>query len=75
MVIFGLFFILFKTSFFLVLVLLEVSLLLVAILLLRNGLSPWFVLPLIGIGACESSLGLSIAVWLSRSYCIDRFSI
>ena len=57
------------------LVLLEVSLLLVAILLLSMGTPSWFVLPLMGIGACESSLGLSIAVWLSRSFGIDRFSV
>ena len=54
--------ILFKPSFFHILILIEISLMLGAVCLLFAGLSPWFVLPLFGIGACESSVGLSVAV-------------
>ena len=54
--------ILFKSSFFHILILFEISLILVAVCLLLCGLSPWFVLPIFGIGACESSVGLSVSV-------------
>jgi len=65
----------FKGSYFLILVVLEVSLMLVATLVLQAGLGSWFILPLLGIGACESSLGLATAVALSRSVSISAYSI
>ena len=65
----------FKVSYFLILVLLEVSLILVAYRLLAYGLSSWFILPLIGIGACESATGLSLSVWLSRTTDVNQFAI
>jgi len=55
------------------LVLFEVSLILAAYGLLAFGLSAWFILPLIGIGACESATGLSLSVWLSRSSDVTSF--
>lgn len=64
-----------KASFFLILVLFEVSLILSAYSLLVYGISAWFVLPLIGIGACESSTGLSLSVWLSRSNNVMHFTL
>jgi len=63
----GLILLFWKSSFFLILVLLEVSLILTILGLLFFGTGPWFVLPLLTLGACESSLGLSVSVWLSRS--------
>ena len=71
----GLLFITFKVSYFLILVLFEVGLILGAYSLLAYGLSAWFILPLIGIGASESATGLSLSVWLSRSYNVTHFSI
>ena len=65
----------FKTSYFLILVLFEVSLILTAYCLLAYGLSAWFVLPLIGVGACERATGLSLSVWLSRSYSVTQYSV
>jgi len=64
-----------KSSFFLILVLLEVSLMLTILGLLFFGTGPWFVLPLLTLGACESSLGLSVSVWYSRSSCVSEFSV
>jgi len=57
------------------LVLFEVSLILAAYRLLATGLSAWFILPLIGIGACESATGLSLSVWLSRSLDVTSFAL
>jgi len=37
--------------------------------------TPWFILPLIGVGACESATGFSTAVWLSRTTLVTRFSL
>jgi len=65
----------FKVSYFLILVLFEVRLILAAYRLLAFGLSSWFILPLIGIGACESATGLSLSVWLSRSCDVTHFSL
>ena len=59
---FAIMIIIFKTSFFHILILFEISLMLVVVCLLYTGLSPWFILPLFGIGACESSVGLSLSV-------------
>jgi len=65
----------FKVSFFLILVLFEVRLILAAYRLLAYGLSAWFILPLIGIGARESATGLSLSVWISRSVNVNHFAI
>ena len=65
----------FKVSYFLILVLFEVSLILAAYRLLAYGLSAWFILPLIGIGACESATGLSLSVWLSRFSDVTCFTL
>jgi len=59
---FAIMIILFKSSFFHILILFEISLMLVVVCLLYTGLSPWFILPIFGIGACESSVGLSLSV-------------
>ena len=71
----SLFSLLFKTSYFLILILLEVLLILIALSLLKTGISAWWLLPLIGLGACERSLGLSISVWLSRSTTLSEYKI
>lgn len=65
----------FKSSFFQILILFEVSLILTAVILLLRGLSPWFILPLFGIGACERAAGLSVAVWFSRTQCVSAISL
>ena len=67
--------IIFKKSYFQCLVLLEVSLLTTCLGLLMNGVSPWFVLPLLGVGACESATGFSTAVWLSRHTSVSTFTV
>jgi len=71
----SLLFLTFKVSFFLILVLFEVRVILVAYRLLAYGLSAWFILPLIGIGARESATGLAMAVWISRSASVNTFAI
>lgn len=71
----GLILLFWKSSFFLILVLLEVSLILTILGLLYFGSGPWFVLPLLTLGACESSLGLSLSVWYSRSSSVSEFSV
>jgi len=43
--------------------------------LLVNGLSSWFILPLIGVGACEGAIGLSLSVWLSRTSHVSSFCL
>jgi len=67
--------IIFKGSYFLILILLEVRLILVASLVLQAGLGSWFILPLLGIGACESTLGLATAVALSRTVSVSAWSV
>jgi len=71
----GLLLLFWKSSFFLILVLLEVSLILTILGLLNFGTGPWFVLPLLTLGACESSLGLSVSVWYSRSSRVSEYSV
>ena len=71
----GLIMLFWKSSFFLILVLLEVSLILTILGLLYFGSGPWFVLPLLTLGACESSLGLSVSVWYSRSSSVTEYSV
>ena len=75
MLIISLLSIIFKVSYFLILVIFEVSLILAAYGLLAYGLSAWFILPLIGIGACESATGLSLSVWLSRSSDVTSYAL
>ena len=43
--------------------------------LLVNGLSAWFILPLVGVGACEGAAGLSLSVWLARTRRVSSFCL
>jgi len=72
---FSIFTLLFKSSLFHILVLLEVLLMVTIFVLMCSTVSTWWVLPLIGLGACESSLGLALSVWLSRTVPIQGCSL
>jgi len=71
----GLICVLFKISFFLNLVLLEVSLLLILLGFCFFLPSIWFFIPIMAIGACESSAGLSLSILLSRTNGVLGFSV
>lgn len=67
LVVFGVLSVLSKTNFFIQVILLEVRLILVCMYSLPYISFVWFFLPILGLGACEGSCGLSLAVHLSRS--------
>lgn len=54
---------------------LEVSLMFLALLLLDYRLYTWFVLPLLGMSASESRVGLSLLVCVSRTCGFRTFSV
>jgi len=72
---FSLLIITFKASYFIILVLFEIRLMLAAYSLLVYCLPAWFILPLLGIGASEGATGLSLSVWLSRSMSVTQFTL
>lgn len=66
---------LFTGSFFVLLILSEAILIVTFSLLVSYGLGPWLLLPLLGIGAREASVGLAHAIALSRVGSPSQFHI
>lgn len=71
----ALFSLFFKQSFLNTLIFVEVSLLLVIMLILFFFLPSFIVLPLLGLGATESSTGLSLSVHHSRGSSVTDWSV
>jgi len=71
----ALFSLFFKQSFLNTLIFVEVSLLLVILIILFFYLPPFIVLPLLGLGASESSTGLSLSVHHSRGSSVTEWSV
>ena len=65
----------FKSSFFIILVLIEVVLLLLICHFLMFSLPIWVILPLLCLGASESSIGLAVSASLARCSSPASFSM